>query len=337
MTLEVDEYGNVLKEAAVGYGRRQKIQITDSEGVTTVVDNPALAKLNPKDQAKQIQPHVTLTENDFTENKEPEAGETAGITISSISDYRTPLPCESRTYEVTELRPRNGERFRLSDFIAVPGEEPPPVLETIAYHAEPDPDKQEKRIIEQVRTLYRKNDLSTLLPLGEFDSLALPGESYKLAFSSEHLNQVFQRPYAQKPHNEEHEESREELLSNGFANLLPAEDIIQPADDAINDKGGYVDLENDGRWWIPTGRVFFSPDSDPAAELAAARQSFFTPVRHRDPFGHETTVKFDHWLLPCRTEDALGNTAQAENDFRVLQPKAMIGPNGNRTALAFDC
>ena len=335
LTLEVDEFGNVLKEAAVGYGRRQKIQITDNEGVTTEIDNPALAKLNPKDQAKQIQPHVTLTENDFTENKEPEAGETAGITISSISDYRTPLPCESRTYEVTELRPRNGERFRLSDFIAVPGEEPPPVLETIAYHAEPDPDKQEKRIIEQVRTLYRKNDLSTLLPLGEFDSMALPGESYKLAFSSEHLGQVFQRPYRQEL---AEGESREELLSNGLANLLPAEDFISPAADAISDKGGYVDLDNDGRWWIPTGRVFFSPDpdTDPATELVVASQSFFTPVRHRDPFGHETTVEFDHWLLPCRTTDALGNTAQAENDFRVLQPWRMTDPNGNRTALAFD-
>lgn len=47
-------------------------------------------------------------------------------------------------------------------------------------------------------------------------------------------------------------------------------------------------------------------------------------------------MEFDHWLLPCRTTDALGNTAQAENDFRVLQPWRMIDPNGNRTELAFD-
>ncbi|RWX52035.1 Repeat domain-containing protein, partial [Candidatus Electrothrix marina] len=334
LTLEVDEFGNVRKEAAVGYGRRQKIQITDSEGVTTVVDNPALAKLDPEDQAKQIQPHITLTENDFTENKELDPGEAADITISSISDYRTPLPCESRTYEVTGLTPKEGEgkRFQLSDFVSLPGEDEPSVLGKLAYHEIPDSDPagtSQKRLIEQVRTLYRKNDLSTLLPLGEFDSLALPGESYKLAFTSEHLSQVFQRPYAQELPDGE---SAEELLPNDLTALLNAD--ASPA--AESDRGGYVDLDNDGRWWIPTGRVFFSPDDDPATELTAACQSFFTPVRHRDPFGHETIVEFDHWLLPCRTTDALGNTAQAENDFRVLQPKAMIGPNGNRTALAFD-
>ncbi|MCI5142228.1 MAG: toxin, partial [Candidatus Electrothrix sp. ATG1] len=85
-------------------------------------------------------------------------------------------------------------------------------------------------------------------------------------------------------------------------------------------------------------RVFFSPDpnADPAAELAEARQSFFTPVRHCDPFGQCTSVEFEHWLLPCRTRDALKNTVQAENDFRVLQPWRMTDPNGNRTEVLFD-
>ena len=49
LTLEVDAFGNVLKSAAVAYGRRQP----DPE-------------LEPRDQAKQSQLLITYTENDFT-------------------------------------------------------------------------------------------------------------------------------------------------------------------------------------------------------------------------------------------------------------------------------
>jgi hypothetical protein len=151
--------------------------------------------------------------------------------------------------------------------------------------------------------------------LGRLESLALPGESYKLAFTTKLFAEVFQR--------------------DGQP-LLPA-----PADVLAGqgtDKGGYVDLDKNGCWWIPAGRIYFSPNSAavPADEQTEARRSFFTPRRHCDPFGSCTTVDFDHWLLPSRTTDALGNTVQAENDFRVLQPKLMTDPNGNRTALAFD-
>jgi len=50
-----------------------------------------------------------------------------------------------------------------------------------------------RRAIEWVRTLYRKDDLTGLLPLGQLASLGLPGESYKLAFTPGLLTQIFQR------------------------------------------------------------------------------------------------------------------------------------------------
>jgi hypothetical protein len=51
-------------------------------------------------------------------------------------------------------------------------------------------------VVEQdftIRTLYRKDDLTALLPLGVVEPLALPGESYKLAFTLGLLAQAFQR------------------------------------------------------------------------------------------------------------------------------------------------
>jgi hypothetical protein len=79
--------------------------------------------------------------------------------------------------------------------------------------------------------------------------------------------------------------------------------------------GGYVDLDGDGNWLIPSGRISYSSNADdtPAEELANARQHFFQPVRYRDPFhtdvvSTESLVTYDrHDLLVHETTDALGN------------------------------
>ena len=77
LTLEVDDYGNVLKTATVVYPRRQP--------------DPSL---EAGDQAKQAQLRATSSESDVTNAvDEPDA-------------WRTPLPCETRGYELTGLRAR---------------------------------------------------------------------------------------------------------------------------------------------------------------------------------------------------------------------------------------
>jgi hypothetical protein len=83
LTLEVDEFGNVLKEAAIGYGRRQP--------------DPTLSA---EDQAKQTQILITYTENGVTN------------AIEADDDYRTPLRCETRTYELTGMTLSAGRKRR---------------------------------------------------------------------------------------------------------------------------------------------------------------------------------------------------------------------------------
>ena len=117
------------------------------------------------------------------------------------------------------------------------------------------------------------------------------------------------------------------------------------------DRGGYVDLDGNGHWWIPSGRMFHSPNSGdtPAQELAHARQHFFISYRNRDPFGAESFMTYDSYdLLVLETRDPLenrmtvgerdstGNLTAAGNDYRVLQPRLMMDLNRNRTAVAFD-
>src|SRR5262249_24920781 len=92
-------------------------------------------------------------------------------------------------------------------------------------------------------------------------------------------------------------------------------------------------------WWVPSGRVFYSPglSDTPANELAFARRHFFTPHRARDPFGNTALTLSDPYvLLDSETRDALANRTLAEQNYRVLQPFRLTDPNGNRGEVAFD-
>ncbi len=105
------------------------------------------------------------------------------------------------------------------------------------------------------------------------------------------------------------------------------------------DAGGYVDLDGDGHWWIPSGRMFYLPAvATPQQERTQALQHFFLPRRFEDPFGNSSSVDYDtpHNLLVVRTVDAVANTVAAANDYRVFQPALLTDPNGNRAAVSFD-
>lgn len=332
LTLEVDDYGNALKQVAIGYGRRETIRVVDEQ---TVTPNPVLAELAPGDWNKQAQTLVTYIENSVTN------------AVDSAHDHRTPLPAEARTYELTGFEPENNAaRFSFSewagdDFILLTS------ATEIPYEQQADHSSQQKRLIEHVRTLYRRDDLTALLLLGEVETLALPGESYQLALTPGLVAQVFQR-------------DGQPMLPNP-ADVLGGQGADRGgyiASQNLKATGAFPDTDLDDHWWIPSGRVFLSPDDagTPAQELAHARRHFFLPRRTRDPF-HTSTVStesiatYDAYdLLMLETRDALGNRvtvgerlssgelnlAKPGNDYRVLQPRRMMDPNRNRTEVAFD-
>ncbi|MBE8989895.1 SpvB/TcaC N-terminal domain-containing protein [Nostoc sp. LEGE 12450] len=277
LVLQVDEYGNVLKAVAIGYGRRQSLLS------------------NPDDRIKQTQTLITYTENCVTNP------------VLEDDAYRTPLPYEACTYELTghgysesDLpKERIGQRPALINFLNTVQ-----TAASLEYQMQPDGSLQ-KRLIERVRTLYRKNDLSDALPLGVLESLALPYESYKLAFTPDLLAQVY--------------------------GDRVTEDILT--------EGGYLHSEGDSNWWIPSGRVFHHPEPgvSSAQELAFAQAHFFLPHRFEDPFNNVTTVEYDRYdLMVTTTRDAIGNEVKAEHDYRVMQPRVAIDPNQNRAQVAFD-
>ncbi len=312
LTLEVDVFGNVLQGITIGYGRRQA--------------DPALPLLVDRD--KQTQSLVTYSSSGFTNATDaPDA-------------YRTPLPCESQTYELTGFRPAgNAVRFSFDEWarnnfalLASAAE--------IAYEQEATGTAKQRRLIEHQRSLFRDDDLTRLLPLGESGSLGLTGESYQLAFTPGLLSQVYQREG--QP-------------------LLASPSTVLGGQGA--DSGGYVtsddqktgglfpDSDPDNHWWVPGGRSFLSADSNAnaAQERHYARTHFFLPQRYRDAFGQTTTVTYDDYdLLLVETRDPVGNRVTVGsrdpagnllahgNDYRVLQPRLVMDPNRNRTEVAFD-
>jgi RHS repeat-associated protein len=316
LTLETDRFGNVLKSAAVGYGRRQ-----------------GQSPLQGDDKKKQEQTLITYTENQVTNPIDDAA--------LYADDYRTPLQAETRIYELTGYTSTgSADRFQASDFVKPDPTDPDGQKQLHIFDSEIDYEEKpsngrQRRLIERARTLYRKDDLTALLNLEKLEPQAIPGESYKLAFNSGLVAQVFQR--------------------NGQA-LLPNVAGVLGGQGA--DRGGYVDLDGDGLWWVPSGRTFFSPSpNDTAAqELVHARQHFFLLHRYRDPFhtnavSTESFVTYDDYdLLIVEARDPIGNSitvgerlpngaldpSRSGNDYRVLQARRVMDPNRNRSAVSFD-
>jgi RHS repeat-associated protein len=309
VTLEVDSFGNVLKSVAIGYGRR----FDDFDPVLTT-----------EDKQKQKQILLTYSENSYTN------------AVLLDDGHRTPLPCETNTYELIHVTPDSKKPgitnlFRIGELLtktkaASDGMHDLPYEDT--YAAGATAAEPHRRLIERSRTFYRKDDLTGALPLGGLESVALPHESYKLAFTPGLLAKVYQRP----------------RQDGTMENLLP-----DPVSVLI--EGGYVDLDGNGHWWIPSGRVFYSPGLNytSAQELANAQQHFFTACLFRDPFQQVTTVAYDVYdLLMLDTQDAVGNRVTAGerdpagnitirgNDYRTLKPATLMDPNRNRSALVFD-
>ncbi|KAH0545319.1 hypothetical protein FGG08_000618 [Glutinoglossum americanum] len=316
VTLQVDGFGNTLRTLTVSYPRR------------------TLDPTKPP-PAQQLETHMTLT-----------ASRVAN-TDDQLDWYHLGLPVESRTYEVVKpLDPsatKDGSIVpfsfsKLADLAAslFPLDQDEPSAAKIwpyekwdwRINAANEPTETCLRLIEHARVLYRRDNLSGPLALGQIQSMALPYESYKLAFTPGLLKSVFQRTLDGQP----------------TESLLPLPDPAPVLGNRGSDQGGYVALEGSSGWWVPSGRLFYSLDADidnpsaatSAAELTEARAHFFMARKHSDPFGQTSTVTYSHDLLVVQMRDAVGNATSATHDYRVLQPVLATDANNNQTAVAFD-
>ena len=219
-----------------------------------------------------------------------------------------PLPCESRTYELTGYEPAGpAGRFQAEDFVQPMRGQLEHLFDSELGYEEAPTTGRERRLIEEVRTLYRPtiwiagNDPMALLPLGSAEPLALPGETYQLAFTSRLISQLYTRPRPNQPG----QPDRKSVARP--AGVLPAD----VSAGKVADRGGYVDLEGDGNWWMPSGRVFYSPDPADTRHSGARPCSRITSSCHiatSTLLARARPSTYDPYdLLLAETRDSLGN------------------------------
>jgi len=263
LNIKLDEYGNVLESGAIVYPR-----LIADESL------PAAVQL---EQAKTI---VSYMQNEFTRD------------VVNEEAYRLRLPAVTKTFELKGIA-KSGVLYSIRDFenvLAVANEVPYHLVNSEASGGIP-----QKRSIEQLRITYRSNNLINELPLGEMESLAMPYESFQLAFTPELLTDI----YGTKV-------NEDFLIENKF-----------------------IHSEGDHNWWIRSGTTQFIAETETVAD---AQNRFYLPQSYTDPFGATTKVKYynDYFLVINETEDAMENKAVVDLfNFRTLSPKRMKDANNN--------
>jgi hypothetical protein len=309
LTLEVDAFGNVLKEAAIGYGRRY----TD----------PNLPRDADRDAQSRV--HITYTAN----------------AVSGVHVYRAPLASEQTVFEVTGLPLAPGRlRYQLAEILAAGM-----AAAFLSYERAPTPGFLEKRLIRHERTLFRRDDLTGSLALGALESLALPHEVYQLAFTPGLLAQEFQRnaqPLMADPAavlggagtDRGGYVSSQSLKASG---AFPATD----SDDHWWRPSGRVLFSPGPGDTVVRERTYARQHFFVPCRFRDPFHSVANPT--------ESVIRYDAYdLLLVETSDALGNhmtvgernaagnLISSGNDYRVLQPALLMDQNRNRTRVAFD-
>ncbi len=299
LNLRIDELGNVQQTNAAVYpriGRHQDASLpNNTEDLIATV---------------QRERHLTYTEMRYTEDIPPDP-----------DNHRLRLPCEVASYELTGIIPSSGRYFSLSELRhyrlspdryqrqRVEGDRE---VESLAYHELPDTAQVQKRLVEKVRTLFFKEDLSTFLPLGHLNTLALKYEDYKLALTDDLLNAVFGTKLTQPVQND-----LDNPIISGYMSGQPL-------------RARFPNETTEEEYWIRSGIAGFAND---------AADHFYLPEKYKDPFDNETTIAFDqnYDLLVQSSTDALGNRVSIDAfDYRVLAPQVMKDINDNLTEMRYD-
>ncbi|OAQ74288.1 SpvB domain-containing protein [Pochonia chlamydosporia 170] len=280
-----------------------------------------------RDRDEQRKMEITFTETNYTNM------------IWDKTSYRLPLSYENRTYQLLNFQSQlclsgvvatlQRDKVHQTILMASDGKHDVPYEDydgssAHGHHAH-------RRLLKHSLSTFRSNDFTHELPPGELQSLAVSYMSYDKSISAEYAKKVY-------------------VDSGKFDN----EDQLKDAMSA----GGHVHISSQTDWWIPSGRVFYSPSDsyNYEEELEHAKKHFFNALRYRDPFysttnNTEVSITYDDYdLLVLESKDARGNriTAGIRNldpeqpivqsglDYRLLKPILAMDPNRNCTTLVHD-
>ncbi|MFM7550578.1 MAG: toxin TcdB middle/N-terminal domain-containing protein, partial [Cyanobacteriota bacterium] len=305
LQLRFDAYGRPEQSVAVVYPRAGQHQDGDLPA-----DQLALIR------QVQAEMHLAYSETRFTREIAP-----------GLGHHRLPAVAEALTYELTGIGPSAGRYVSLDDLRAyrlserLAGQGPQPVLSR-SYQEPPATaaGPAARRLVEQVATLYARDDLGGPLPLGEQGRLGIVHETYKLALTASLLGDVLGARF---------DGARRGALNRPSADVWPnaAAGFLASGYQKGDQVLGAPTAEE--QWWLRSGVAGYAAD---------AAQHFYLPTRYRDPFGQLTSLSYDaDDLYIASSSDAAGNrTAVTGFNHRVLAPTRLRDASGNESAMAYD-
>jgi RHS repeat-associated protein len=317
LNLMFDDYGRALQSVAVVYPRS-----VDYEDQDKLLKPEQLALIHKVQSERQI----AYTEMHFTHELP-----------ANPDRHRLPAPCETLTYELTgddDFVPSSGLYFTINDFKSfnltndLPGQGMKPVIK-LDYQQQPANKKAHIRIIDWVRILYFKDDLSGPLDFGLPSRLGLTYETYKLALTEVLLTDVL---------NEKFDASVRAALNKDSTSIWPQAETGFLVSGYQTDSELFRNNASARQWWMRSGIACFADD---------AADHFYLPEEYTDPFGNKTKLTYDknYDLFIQSSTDAMGNTSgvakdratdEPRFDYRVLAPIEMVDPNGNHAEVYFD-
>lgn len=231
------------------------------------------------DEAEQNKLNITLEENKFTNG------------IQQEFNYRAPSIEFIKSYELTGLA------APVKYFVIDQIQSAFTNAAVIDYEVEPTNGLQ-KRLIEFVRTQYRGNNGTAILPFGTIESKALPHQSFKAAFNNNILNKVFNT----------------KISLNDLTSAL-----------TNTSKGGYI--FQDGYFWIPSGTVNYDTSH---FFLSTQYTDAFGKITNVE-YGP------NYFLFVKKTTDTLQNVTEVvQFNYRTLSALLMKDINDNLAAVRFD-
>lgn len=263
LNIKFDEYANVLEAASVVYPRVQP--------------DPALPAETQQAQARTLVSYIRST---FTGD------------IETNNDHRLRMASEVETYELKGVA-KSGPLYKVADFNGILA-----AATEVEYHqidVVPAAGTSQKRLIEHIRTLFYKDDLTGPLLPNQLSRRGLKFEDYQLAYTPA-------------------------LLTDIFGTKAGA---------ALMTEGKFEHFDGDANWWIRSGSVQYLQGVE---TLSNAEARFVVPVSYTDPFGATTKVKYfsNYFLLIEETEDALQNKSAALSfNWRTLSPQRLRDANDN--------
>ena len=185
LNLEIDEYGNVLQSASAVYGRAPAAAALAIDAILTTASDYAgfdeqarlaatLTEALGQVEASQTRTRLTVVRNGFTQD------------IDTPAIWRSRLPCEVETFEITGLCPA-GTLFTRAELSGILGDAK---STEIAYEAAPGAGVERRRV-ERSRTSYYDEGLAAELAPGQMASHGLPYQSRTLALTPSLLAALF--------------------------------------------------------------------------------------------------------------------------------------------------